>query len=329
MTTPAPTTLASTGLRRHAATIAGGIAGASALALLAAGSLAPLFATSGMTIASVVSWLGGLGSNALANWLDQWARTNLAHTIGQDPEAERKLLEQLARDLQGELSANDALAADVATLLQRVDAIPIALDALQGQGKQQIQLLHLLLADLQFAAFHNERLHDVTLRALQVQGDALRGAMAQSEEQLRMDIEAILAEVKKLQAEERRDPTISGGVSISGNVGTYQGPITITGGVVDSIIGSQTTIYGTLPTRPTSSTAPSQEDVDEQRELLEAHRRTLAVYLRRQATLGSAHTPPEVFHGIREARAAIQRIKATLQGWGAPIADHPDDEEHR
>jgi hypothetical protein len=43
--------------------------------------------------------------------------------------------------------------------------------------------------------------------------------------------------------------------------------------------------------------------------------------------LGSANIPPGVESGIREARAAIQRAKATLRGWGAHVDDQADDEE--
>src|SRR5215475_12761349 len=71
---------------------------------------------------------------------------------------------------------------------------------------------------------------------------------------------------------------------------------------------------------------PSQEEIDQQQELLATHRRTLAHYLRQQAQLGTAHEPPGVASGIAEARAGIARCKATLRNWGALVDDHPDDE---
>lgn len=106
--------------------------------------------------------------------------------------------------------------------------------------------------------------------------------------------------------------------------------ITVTGGTIQgSIIGSQANFYGAplpagLGDQPES--AVSQEDIDEQRQLLEAHRGTLAIYLKRLAKLSQAHAPPEVIHGIREARAGIRHVKATLRQWGVSVAEHPDDE---
>jgi hypothetical protein len=70
----------------------------------------------------------------------------------------------------------------------------------------------------------------------------------------------------------------------------------------------------------------SPEQIEQQQQLLEAHRATLAARLNQQALLGVAHTPPEVIHDIREARASIERIKDTLRDWGVAIEDHPDDE---
>ena len=70
---------------------------------------------------------------------------------------------------------------------------------------------------------------------------------------------------------------------------------------------------------------PDAETIAQQQELLHIQRQTLATYLQQHAAMGSAHVPPVVSHGIREARAAIQRIKVTLRGWGVAVDDHPDD----
>lgn len=70
---------------------------------------------------------------------------------------------------------------------------------------------------------------------------------------------------------------------------------------------------------------PSSDDIDMQRDLLRAHRRTLAELLKQQAMLGVAYTPPGVLHGIGNARDAIRRSKETLRGWGADVEDLPDD----
>jgi hypothetical protein len=72
---------------------------------------------------------------------------------------------------------------------------------------------------------------------------------------------------------------------------------------------------------------PNTHDIQEQQELLAAHRHTLSIYLRQRALQGAAFTPPSIENGIREARHNIRTIKATLRSWGAFVEDHPDDEE--
>src|SRR5437773_533018 len=117
MITPTPETLASTALRRHAAAIAAGDASVSTLALLVGGSIVSLLA--GSSAAPAVAWLRSLGTNVLAAWLDQWARTNPAHVWGVEQVTEPGLMEELARDLQRQLMNNRVLATDVAMLLER------------------------------------------------------------------------------------------------------------------------------------------------------------------------------------------------------------------
>jgi len=199
MTNANPDNLARAGLRRNAAAIAAGVAGVSALALLAAGSLAPLI-IGGFTATAIGAWLGGLGGNALASWLDNWSRTATARAIGADSDAERRLMEQLARDLQSQIENDAEFAASVATLIQRTDAIPTALEALQGQGERQARLLQILLEDVQDARLCNERRHDVTLRAVLGQGESLRATYAQAHVQLAASIDAVLVEVGRLRA---------------------------------------------------------------------------------------------------------------------------------
>lgn len=72
---------------------------------------------------------------------------------------------------------------------------------------------------------------------------------------------------------------------------------------------------------------PSEEDIDAQRALLGAHRRTLSVLLRQQATFGAAFVPPAVAAGIADARDAIARAKHELREWGVAVEDLPGDEE--
>lgn len=71
---------------------------------------------------------------------------------------------------------------------------------------------------------------------------------------------------------------------------------------------------------------PTQNAIHDQLELLAAHRRTLAVYLKRQALMSRAQVAPEVSHGITDAQAAIRQIKATLHSWGVAVEDIPDDD---
>ena len=71
--------------------------------------------------------------------------------------------------------------------------------------------------------------------------------------------------------------------------------------------------------------ALDQETINAQLDLLAAHRRTLAVYLRQHAELGVL-VPPGVVNGIAEAQSAIRRIKELLRAEGVPVEDEPNDE---
>lgn len=69
----------------------------------------------------------------------------------------------------------------------------------------------------------------------------------------------------------------------------------------------------------------TQDEIEDQKALLETHRQTLTIYLRQLAKTGTAHAPPGLMHGINEARENIRRIKAILRSWSVSIEDHPDD----
>jgi hypothetical protein len=217
-----PQPSASTGLRRHAALIARGAGGASTLALLALGGAIGLFA--GADAAPAVAWLSGLGMNALAGWLDGWARANLAHALGDERDAEGQLLARLAQDLEAHLAGNTALAGEAAALVEQTQAIAVALDALQGQGEAQRQLLQALLDEAQQGAARNTQLHALTLQAVQAQAAALRMVVMQGDHALYGMLQQLLDGVDRLQAGTRRHmQTINGkaGVAISGdNYGT-------------------------------------------------------------------------------------------------------------
>ena len=80
MTTPDLRSTIQSNVRQRALTIAGGIAGVSTLAVLAASAVIPL---AGVALPPTIAWLSGLGANALAAWLDSWARQQTAQAIGQ------------------------------------------------------------------------------------------------------------------------------------------------------------------------------------------------------------------------------------------------------
>jgi uncharacterized protein YjbI with pentapeptide repeats len=69
----------------------------------------------------------------------------------------------------------------------------------------------------------------------------------------------------------------------------------------------------------------SQEDIAQQQALLANYRRTLASYIQRLSMLSTAHAPPELTHGVAEARRKIARVKGILRASGVQIHDHPDD----
>lgn len=71
---------------------------------------------------------------------------------------------------------------------------------------------------------------------------------------------------------------------------------------------------------------PSAEHINQEREILEVWRQTLVSYRRRLAQLGSAHAPPEITHGLAEARQAVQKSKTNLRLMGVDVEDIPGDE---
>lgn len=123
----------------------------------------------------------------------------------------------------------------------------------------------------------------------------------------------------RLWREEAPTPTPAGGISIGGNVDTMQ-VVTVTGGNIGSIIGSQHN-YGTPP----AAASGRAEAITTQRQRLQQHRATLAHYLGQLAITGAANARPEVTAGIREARAGIARAKAALVALGETVEDLPDD----
>jgi hypothetical protein len=68
------------------------------------------------------------------------------------------------------------------------------------------------------------------------------------------------------------------------------------------------------------------DEIEDLRELLAAHRQTLATLLKQVAKQGEAHAPPAQISGIADARAAIVRLKQALRAEGVAVADAPNDD---
>lgn len=62
------------------------------------------------------------------------------------------------------------------------------------------------------------------------------------------------------------------------------------------------------------------------RQLLAAHRQTLAILLKQLAKQGEAYAQPAQISGIGEARAEIERLKQTLRAEGVEVADALNDD---
>ncbi len=77
-----------------------------------------------------------------------------------------------------------------------------------------------------------------------------------------------------------------------------------------------------------STPMATQEDIEQQLELLRAHRRNLFWLLGQQEAQGGAFQAlPEVVFRIGEARENIKRIVSTLRAWGVACEDRPEDED--
>jgi hypothetical protein len=76
-------------------------------------------------------------------------------------------------------------------------------------------------------------------------------------------------------------------------------------------------------TDPAGESLPARDpaEIEQLRDLLKAHRATMAHYLKQRAIFSEAYAPPSVLHGIGEAREQIGRIKAALREHGAPVED--------
>ena len=200
---------------RHTArswrTVAAGAAGAITVGALLAGGLAPLI-VGGLTAATVGQVLGGLGSNALAGWLDRWA-TNAGDRLLHGDQA--TLETALARDLTKEISQNAALADAVATVLERTDGISTSLHTLNEQVDAQTDVLldvhdritaqHTIVTalrdDLRRTTLIQDRLHKVVVTQLEASTTTIVTEIRSSTRQLDSNDQRILAAIDHLRAE--------------------------------------------------------------------------------------------------------------------------------
>jgi hypothetical protein len=73
---------------------------------------------------------------------------------------------------------------------------------------------------------------------------------------------------------------------------------------------------------------PSTDNIANQQQLLQAHRRTLTHLLQQAAAYGGvSFVPAATASGITEARVSIAKCKAILRSWAATVDDLPDDNE--
>src|SRR4051812_12811378 len=74
---------------------------------------------------------------------------------------------------------------------------------------------------------------------------------------------------------------------------------------------------------------PTQDDIDAQKELLQAYRQTLDILVDQQTSFTPRHTPPSVVNGIIDTRRKIATLKQMLRDWGVEVVDRTIDTERR
>lgn len=213
---PGLAALSQAGVRRQAHRFARGIVGTSALALLAATSVLPLI-TGGFTWDAIAPLLAGLGGNALSGWLMSWAEQNLSRSGWLDKDDEECTLGVLAGDLEQQIATSVDLRDELAALLERTEAIPVALAALGEQVDAQTDLLLdlgdrlkaqetlflALRADLRRSDLIQGRLHSLLFDTLAAQTTTLLEAYSAGTERLSTELRTVLAEIQALRNEPR------------------------------------------------------------------------------------------------------------------------------
>lgn len=72
---------------------------------------------------------------------------------------------------------------------------------------------------------------------------------------------------------------------------------------------------------------PSQEDIHDQQELLQVHRRRLHYLLLMREQQDAKDIPPWIHAEIEDVRQRISQEKETLRHWLVQVSDHPNDTE--
>lgn len=147
-----------------------GVAGLTTVVTLAASGFIALFpsiAAGGASSSTVLTWLAGLGGNALAGWVANWASRETVDLVYGDKAKKRALIEQVALDLEKQLVQNNSFAEELASLLDQTSSVSTALDTVKTQTDLQNELLAALHADLQRSDIIKGRLHRLLSRELE------------------------------------------------------------------------------------------------------------------------------------------------------------------
>ncbi|RRR75209.1 MAG: tetratricopeptide repeat-containing protein, partial [Candidatus Viridilinea halotolerans] len=255
-----PLTTARDGIRRARwLALLAGAGGAATVGLLGAAGLAPLLAGLGagaLATGPVVEWFTSMGMNALAGWVGNLATDGMQAALADD-DPDPAWLAALAQRLDAAAVSDQALAAELATFLKELDAVPLALAAIaEEQGAQsdllidQYRLLQQISADME---------------RLQLAGGALGPVVVSEADRVIATLTAhhdarfdqLLAVVTALRDEQRqalinfagaqmRDVNFQGDVAgrdihkttVHGDAEVVQ-PVTVSGGYVGAVIGKQ------------------------------------------------------------------------------------------
>lgn len=200
-----------------------GAGGAITVGVLGAAGLAPLLAGVGLgtlVAGPAVEWLTSMGMNALAGWLGNLAVDGLrAPFLTAEPDAppDPAWLAEVGRRLDEAAAADAALAAELARMLAKIDAVPGALESIAEElGAQsdvilaQYDLLRQLQADVARLGLAGGALEP----ALVAEADRVIAAIVARADRSDAKLDQVLAGLTALRDEQRQAL-----VSISGQTG--------------------------------------------------------------------------------------------------------------